>query len=238
MVRFPVPVTVPHWFDFGEDREVVGPDLARAEAWDALRTATEGPFALPASATDLGAAAGRAPVLEARARTIDAWARSQRIETLASYGAGVALLEWWLGRLAPDRRLMITEHAPATVERLAKLLPAAEVSRHDLLTEEPVAAELHLFHRIDTEFDTAQWHSILARFASQRVLLVAAAVAGPRDALREALHRTRHRNATRAGWLRNRAAFEALWRPTHRATPLRVADLEGWSLEPHGRHDR
>ena len=40
-------LTVRHHFDFGADRALVGHDLVRPEAWNALRTQTRGPFALP-----------------------------------------------------------------------------------------------------------------------------------------------------------------------------------------------
>jgi hypothetical protein len=46
------------------------------------------------------------------------------------------------------------------------------------------------------------------------------------------LLRIRSRRLTRAGWLRTRYAFEALWRDTHDAQPLRLYDLEGWALTP------
>jgi hypothetical protein len=46
------------------------------------------------------------------------------------------------------------------------------------------------------------------------------------------LLRTRSRRLTRAGWLRNRSAFEGLWSDTHGAAPLRLHDLEGWALTP------
>ena len=42
-----------HHYDFGADRPVVGDDLVRAEAWDALRTRTSGAFAVAASREDL-----------------------------------------------------------------------------------------------------------------------------------------------------------------------------------------
>ena len=30
-------LTIPHWYDFGADRSLVGATLADAERWDALR---------------------------------------------------------------------------------------------------------------------------------------------------------------------------------------------------------
>ena len=227
-----IPLTIPHWYDFGPDRDVVGRDLGRAEAWDALRTGTDGAFALPSSPAALATAARRQPELEGRARAVGEWLSQIGARSVASYGAGAGLLEWWLSNDPAVGRLLVTEYAPATVERLRSLLPRTEVSCHDLLAEPPLDADAHLFHRIDTEFSAGQWRAVLARFAAQRVLFVAAGVTGPRDALAELLRRVRHPGATRAGWLRNRTALDALWRSTHHARPLPVADLPAWALEP------
>jgi hypothetical protein len=53
----------------------------------------------------------------------------------------------------------------------------------------------------------------------------------------EVVGRLRRTGLSRAGWLRTRDAFEALWLPTHEATPLRVHDLDGWVLEPRERRN-
>jgi muconolactone delta-isomerase len=72
----------------------------------------------------------------------------------------------------------------------------------------------------------------MRRFAAERVLVVATEVATPRRLLYELLLRLRRRHLSRAGWLRTRGAFEALWRETHDARPLRLQDLDGWALTP------
>ena len=155
------------------------------------------------------------------------------METLASYGVGGAVLELWLLRLTPKRRLIVTDYAPRTVERLEALLPEADVRRHDLLADPPLPADVHLFHRIDTELTNAQAHQVFRRFAAEAVLVVATEVADAKRILLELRHRLRNRKqVTRAGWMRNRAAFEALFRKTHHATPLRFHDLNAWALEP------
>jgi len=208
----------------------------RPEAWDALRVGSEGPFALASDRAGLERQADERPELETRARAIDAWLAQRGVATLASYGAGAAVLELWLLRLRPDRRLVLTDYAPATVERLAGLLPEARVLGHDLLADAPVeGADLHMFHRIDTEFTNAQWRTLLRGFADREVLIVATEVIGWGRARDELLKRLRSRHVSRAGWVRNRAAFEALWRPTHEAEPLRFADLDAWLLRPRGR---
>ena len=143
------------------------------------------------------------------------------------------MLEWWLEQLRPERRLLLADYAPETVERLRELFPAAEVRRHDLLADPPLTADVHLLHRVDTELTDDQWHEALRRFADERVLLVATEVATPKRLVQELLLRLRGRGLTRAGWLRTRGAFEALWRDTHEARPLRLHDLDAWDLAPH-----
>ena len=226
-------LTVPHWFDFGAERELVGDDLVRPEAWDALRTRTTGPFSLPDTREEWERVADERGEIRDRCRALDAWLTERGVNRLASYGVGGATVELWLHRVNPGRELVLTDYAPATVERLAGLFPEADVRQHDLLADGPIDADLHLFHRIDTEFTNSQWHEVLGRFAGVPVLVVATEVA---DLKRIAIEFRgwwfKRRTSTRAGLLRTAGAFEALWRPTHRATRLRFNDLDAWHLEP------
>jgi hypothetical protein len=70
-------ITVPHYFDFGADRELVGEDVVRPEAWDALRTQSDGPFALPATRAEWERVADERPDIRDRARAIDALAKQR-----------------------------------------------------------------------------------------------------------------------------------------------------------------
>jgi hypothetical protein len=224
-------VTVRHYHDFGNDRRLVGDELVRPEAWDAIRTHTDGPFSLPAARGEWERRADQREDGAVRAKAIDGWLRAQSVGSLASYGVGRAFLELWLHRLNPQRSLLITEFAPATVARLAKVFREAEVRQHNLLTDEPLDAEVHLFSRIDTEFSNEEWRSIFQRFLDRRILVATDIV----DLARARIElRKRHTapNATWAGFVRNRCAFEALWEGTHRAQRLRLGDLDGWALEP------
>ncbi len=221
-------LAIPHYFDFGADRQLVGDALAGAEAWDALRLRSRGAFALPATAAELAARADADADARARAEQIDRLAAGG---SLASYGAGTAVLELWLDRLRPQGRLVVTEFAPESVERLRGLLSGLEVRRHDLREEGPLDADLHLFHRLDTELDDETFSAVLRRFAAAPVLVVATELLTPRSVARELRSRLRW-SATRAGLVRSRGAFEALWRPTHDAERVRVHDLDGWLLQP------
>jgi hypothetical protein len=225
-------ITMRHHFDFGADRPVVGDDLVRPESWDALRTQTAGAFALAGSRDELERTADGRPEIGDRARAIDRWLQDRGVRTLASYGVGGAVLEAWLVRLDPARRLLLADYAPETVERLRALFPEAEIHRHDLLGDPPLPAGVHLFHRVDTELTDAEWRETLRRFEHETVLVVATEIGTPRRLLQELLLRLRSRRLSRAGWLRTRDSFEALWAGTHVATPLRLPDLEAWTLEP------
>ena len=92
-------------------------------------------------------------------------------------------------RLGPERRLLLADYAPETVERLRELFPAAEVYRHDLLADPPLPADVHLFHRVDTELTDDEWREALRRFAGERVLVVATEVATSRRLVQELLLR-------------------------------------------------
>jgi hypothetical protein len=221
-----------HHFDFGPDRAVVGDDLVRAEAWDALRTRTDGAFAAASSREELERTADGRPEIAERARAIERWLDQRDVNALASYGVGGGVLEAWLLRLSPERRLALTDYGPETIERLRVLFPEVEVTRHDLLRDSPLDAEVHLFHRVDTELTDEQWRGVLHRFADATILVVATEVATPRRLGQELLLRARSRHLTRAGWLRTRGSFEALWRGTHDAEELRLYDLDGWALTP------
>jgi hypothetical protein len=224
-------LTVRHHYDFGADRAVVGDDLVRPEAWDALRTQTSGAFSLPATREEWEAVADEHPELQARARQLDAVFARRGAGRVASYGVGGATLECWLKRVAPEREIVVTDYAPATIERLRPIFAEAECRVHDLASDPPLDADLHLFHRIDTEFDNARWREVFERFAGVPIVIVAAGQVDLRGALAE-VRKGRRPGASRAGWVRTRGAIEALWRRTHSAAAVDVGDLPAWQLTP------
>ena len=227
-------LTIRQRYPFGPERELVGDRLVRPEAWDALRLESAGPFAAPADRAELDGRVAADAVLRRRALAIDAALQETGAASVASYGVGAGLLEAALAQLHPERELILSEFAPGTVERLSLLFPGVRVQRMDLLRDPPLPAAAHLFHRIDTDLDDAGWRAVFARFGGERIVLVAGATLDLRSAYVQLRLRLR-RGTTDAGWLRTRAAFEALWEDTHRATPRRFEDLEGWVLEPLAR---
>jgi len=234
-------VTIRHYYDFGTDRAIVGDDLVRPDAWDRLRTKTSGVFAIPPTREEfVQTAEGRADIA-GRARAIDAWLEGRGARVVASYGVGGAALEWWLHKLRPRRKLIVTDYGEATVQRLVETFPEVVVRYHDMHRDEQPVAEVHLFQRIDTALTNRAWKEVFTRFARVPILVVATEVLDLRRLLLELRLRRRMklRHATKAGYIRSSAAFEALWRPTHTSHPIRMHDLSSWELRPRavGRTD-
>jgi hypothetical protein len=229
-----VRLTVRHRFHFGAERDLVGDDLVRPDAWDALRTQSSGAFAMARTRAELEAQADARPEIGERTRLISAWLDERGADSLASYGVGGAVVELWLHRHGPQRRLTGTDYGEGTLERLRSIFPELEAVAHDLLRDPPLTADMHLFHRIDTEFTNAEFRDVLRRFATVPLLVVATEVHTVGGLWRE-MRKRLIPGSSRAGWARNRAAFEALWRPTHDAQPLRFHDLDAWALTPRRR---
>lgn len=232
-------LTLPHYFDFGTDAAVLAGALDTPEAWDALRVATSGPFAIAHDRAELERQADARPEIGERAERILAHAG----ESLASYGAGAGLLELWLLRLRPGLDLAVTDYGTATVERLRTLLPEARTVQHDLLHDDPLGGRTHLFHRIDTELSNRQWRGVLRRFRSERVVFVPGGLKSDeemKEVLRLAyrqLRATRQLGGQRAGRIRTAAALEGLWSRTHHGSRIRFHDLDGWVLSPAARSE-
>lgn len=151
--------------------------------------------------------------------------------SLCSYGSGGATLELHLARLAPGLELTCTDFAPRTVERVAALFPEATVVVHDLRSEPPLAADVHLFHRVDTELSDEDWPAVFDRFRVP-VLVAASELLSLHGVARELVTRLRHPAATRAGWLRTEDALRALWRASHEDRRVELHDLPGYLLTP------
>jgi hypothetical protein len=224
-----VRLVVRHTYDFGPDRERIGRDLLRPEAWDAAR-ATAGAFGLPSTRSAWEGVAARDD-LRAVASDVVALATQLGTGTLCSHGVGTAMLELNIHRLAPDLHLICTDFARQTVERLRVLFPEAEILLRDLVHDEPPHADLHLMHRLDAELSDEAWRHVFERLP-EPVLFVPNLLLDLRTALGELARRLRGRRLTRAGWFRNEAALRALWHSTHTDRRLRVGSTDAFLLEP------
>lgn len=230
-----VRLTLRHRHAFGADSDLVGDELTGRVAWDRLRLESQSPFGLPDDLEAWSRMAYRDDIRR-RASEIDTLLGHERIASLASYGVGNAVMEWNLYKSDPGRRLVLTEFAPGTVERLKELAvqlqPPLTVVRHDVTVDPPLDVDLHLFHRIDSELTDAAWRGVFENFRSARVLFVATQIVGVRQIASSLRHKVRLKGSKRAGWMRNRAAFDALWARTHVSRSLVVGDCNGWLLEP------
>lgn len=231
-------LTIPHLVDFGTDAATVGTRLdgsAGLAAWDALRFAGNSPFALAPDVAEWDAAADERPDIGARMERLAAHLRADGTRRLASYGVGGAVAKRWLMRLMPELQLTMTDAGARTVAGLHALVgDAARVEQHDLLGDGPLPADVHLFHRLDTEFTARQWRRIMRAFRGETIVLVATDVLDAAR-VRQELRAMRHRRGwTRAGWIRTEGAFRGLWRQTHDAEALDLGDLRAWVLHPRG----
>ena len=221
-----IPLTVRHFADFGAERERVGDALVNPRSWDAVRE-LPGPFELPSTRADWERAAGGGDFAE-RAAAIAAVADELGAKRIASYGVGAGFVELNLALLRPDLELVCTDYTERALGRLTELFPEAEVRRHDLRTDPPLTADLHLFHRIDTELANNQWRDVFPRF-HEPILLVATELLQTHSLLRE-LRLRRSPSASDAGYIRTEAALRSLWRRSHRDTPLAVGPYAGFLL--------
>ncbi len=225
-------LTVRHHFDFGADRAVVGDDLVRPEAWDALRTQTSGAFALAETREQWERTADEHPELEARARRLD--------EVFGRLGAAE-------GRLVRRRR----RHARVLAQAGR---PAARPGRHRLRAGHGRAAEADLRRgrvRGPRPVGRRPARRRPAPLPPDRHRVREPALAGGVRALRRGADRVRGGRAGRsprrpgrgpqgpparclAGRLGAHAAgaIEALWKQTHTAVPVDVGDLPAWELRP------
>ena len=221
-------LTIRHRYSFdsgGGLRELDSP-----AAWDEVR-ARDDVFGLPETRERWLADAAARDELGRRADAVVAVARAKRAQSICSYGVGIALFEQRVAEAAPELALTCTDFAPRAVERLAAYFREARVVLHDLRVDEPLSADLHVFHRLDTEFSDAEWSAIFARFRGP-VLLLASELVGPRTVARELATLVRSPKATKAGWLRTEDSLRGLWSATHGDERVEGVDLPTYLLTP------
>jgi hypothetical protein len=227
-----LPLTLPHYYDFGEQQDQIGPDLVDPRAWDAVRSVAVG-FELPSTRETWEQQSERTEFAERAAAIVDL-ADRLGARSLASYGVGGASLERQISLSASGLRLICSDFAPAATERLATLFSEADVRILDFRNEPPLTADLHLMHRIDTELANQDWRRVFERFAAERILFVPGARIDDWQTVRRAISGARRgrRAATRAGWFRTETALRHLWRRTHVDSAVPVGDLPGYLLTP------
>jgi hypothetical protein len=228
-----VRLTLPHYYDFGPDRGLLGEDLLGPDDWDSLRVEGRGIFRFPADPDEYARLVSESEWQERRARALAEWIGDTGASSLASYGVGPGIVETWLTRLQPGLRLVLSDIAPRTVERLRGHFPDTEVRLHDFCRGRPLDAELHLFNGVDTELHDRMWRDVFRRFSGKRVLFFPGIALGPKVIAGELWCRRPGKRPMRAGWWRTKDRFEELMRPTHDVHRLRAPRVApGWLLEP------
>lgn len=216
-------LTIRHRFLSPTGKAIVG-----ADGWDAVRqTATT--FGVPASRGAWIDEADSRPELRSRALAVAAIADLLGAQRVASYGVGTALLERHLVGLVDQ--LVCSDFTPVAVEAMKAYLEDAEVVVHDLVADPPLAADLHVLHRVDTEFSDDELSVVLAKFEAPTLLIVSEFLTG-RGFLREML--TWARGGQQAGWTRSERAFEMLIPHGRLAGRYTIGDLEGFLIAPFG----
>ena len=219
-------LTIRHRYSFGSGGVH---ELNTAAAWDEIRSRGD-VFGLPETREGWLSEAASRDEFERRAEAVVCVARGLEARSVCSYGVGTAYLEQRLTVVAPDLELICTDFAPRAVARLGAHFPEARVVLHDLQAEAPLNADLHLLHRLDTEFSDEAWPPIFARF-DRPVVVLASEFLRPRVVARELATRCRHPRATKAGWLRTEGALRGLWSASHDDQRI-DADLPAYLLLP------
>ena len=226
-------LTLPHYYDFGPDRELLGEDLLGPDDWDSLRVEGRGSFRFPADPGEYAQLVAESGWQERRARAVAGWIADAGATSVATYGVGPGIVETWLRRLLPDVRLVLSDIAPLTVERLKIHFADLEVHRHDFCREQPLDADLHLFNGVDTELHDSLWRDVFRRFSDRRVVFFPNIPLGPKVIAGELWTRRPGRRPMRAGWWRTKDRFEQLMEPTHDIRRLRAKGVApAWLLEP------
>jgi hypothetical protein len=243
----PIKLTVPHYYKFGTLAGEVGENLVTPSSWDALRLkkTTINPFAIPDTKSEWIENCESNSQLQERGRLLSQRLRELGVSELLSIGSGGACLEYHLLSNMPELKLQMTDFAPLTVERMKSHFEGlAQYQLFNMTTDSwSVASQKSvLFSRIDSELSNIEWVTVLKSvFDSnvRRILFIPTEFLKTRSLARSLVYALTKkigltRTVSRAGYLRNRAAFIALF---HRSgfvlrsiTPLQ--DVELWEVIP------
>jgi len=209
----------------------VGPTLLAPSSWDLVR-ATDAGFLLPDTRREWVEKAAIPPLPE-RAAAIADVIRRHGWRHVCSHGVGPGYVEHHLARLLPDVRVSCYDNAPVATARLAALFPEAEVRVGDFRRELPVA-DVHLFHRVDTELDDREWRTVFDRISVPVVFVAGGLLDGPvgwRSRARSRVGRAWRRDLAFVGYARDEEAMRSLWRG-RQAQGFQAAELSGWVIFP------
>lgn len=213
-----------------------------AEAWDAIRIDNEDtPFSIPKDRSSWIDKCLQNKEIIQRAKAVVALLHDLKITGLFSMGVGAAFLEYNIKTLYPEIFLACFDFSPHSVKRLQGLFKEADlVENLDMLKGGWKFKEnsLYLFHRIDQEFNDAQWKKIfndIAAVGVEYVLFIPCGILGWGSLINEKLNLLKYRiqgkPVTFAGYLRSKDAFYSLWQGSYRVKGrIRAGGLSGFLL--------
>jgi len=236
-------LTLRHYYDFGDKAETIGKNLNNAPAWEALRLGKGSPdiFSIPPDAMKWRDKCLNDTLLIKRAEDILALL-DPGIKKIFSYGVGVGCLEYLLKKKNPQIILRCSDFTPQAIRYLQDIFKEAdEIALFDILKGNWVSAGtdcVHLFHRVDTEFDDGEWQWIFQRMHAggvQNVLFVPSQVLTFSQIFyhlsKNLFYGISRKKITAAGYLRTSGQLQFLFRRFYSLQKtVKIGDLVGYLL--------
>jgi hypothetical protein len=249
-------LTVRHYHPFKDASMLPDGKLDSPEAWDALR-AQDPHFSVPESreawlrvSEGVERRDGQDGRLIERAGVVAETLRSHKITSLISIGAGAAGLEYQVQKRLPNLRVVVTEYAPETVQRLAHVFTEAEeVRAFDLVKDSwsivtaraDEDTSVVLMYRLDAGFTDGEWREIFTRLHSEgvkQVLYIPTGFLTVKGFLLRLVARVRGalsgRKFSFAGYLRTRDTFRSYWADLYGEEESEFAGTPGFWLSVRG----
>ncbi len=227
-------LTVPRWYTFDPNLELLNGGLDSAISWDALRMQDPtGSFGMAESPAAWRTRALSDPRLRRRAEVIRRIMQGWSASSLVSVGVGNGMLEFVLTDVWRDLRLRCGEYAPRTLSSLRERFPEGNPELMDL--QNPVWVldpdEVVLLSRVDMELGDSQWRQLFGQLARKRVkhiiwmpcglLTLASLLVQVRTALAVI---SRGRRVARAGCLRTKKRMTDLFGDHYDDTDVQYCD--------------
>ena len=171
-------LTIKHYYDFGEDAELVGESLLSGGSWDRVRLEAKGPavdgaFALSRDRAGWLRRCGESPHVMSAVRQIAEVIRAKGFSAIVSVGAGRACVEYHLKNQLPSIHLTCTELSPRVVQALRDTFSECDhVGVFDFTSAQwPSVADgtVYLLNRVDTELDDEQWKRVFGNMSQSGV---------------------------------------------------------------------
>jgi len=235
--------TIKNYYYFKNGEKPVGNSLSSEAAWAALRLDNaDTPFSLPRERRLWVAKALKEDAIRSRAQAIVRLVTEAGFSKIYSPGCGCAFLEYNVKTLLPRLSLYCSDSCGVSVEILKKIfIEADDVRKSDIASGgwRAESGALYLFHRVDQEFDDAQWRQIFLAMHQARIkhiLFIPCELLGIGGLIKKkikfSLYAARKNKPIFAGYARTKASFMALWEGLYTLKGfLPMAGLRGFFLE-------